>query len=126
VPEYKSLVTLAERAVTESLNQQQRMISLNTLGVILYRAGRYQEAIDRLDERVAVGEALGAPVDWVFLAMAHHRLGHKAEANRWLDKFRAWKVPDLRSSKDLWNELEILLFAREVEALLREEAQKKK
>jgi tetratricopeptide (TPR) repeat protein len=126
VPEYKSLVTLAERAVKEPLNEQQRRVHLNTLGVILFRAGRYQEAIDRLEERVAAGEVPGAPVDWVFLAMAHHRLGHKLEANRWLDKFRVYKVRDLRISKDLWNDMEILLFAREVEALLREEAAKKK
>jgi hypothetical protein len=75
-----------------------------------------------LNERVAAGEAAGATVDWVFLAMAHHRLGHKAEAKCWLDKFRAYKVPDLQTTKDLWNDLEIVLFSREIEALLREEA----
>jgi serine/threonine protein kinase/WD40 repeat protein/tetratricopeptide (TPR) repeat protein len=126
VTDYKGLVALAERAVKEHLNEQQRVIALNTLGVILYRAGRYQEAIDRLHERVKAGAAAGAPVDWVFLAMAHHRLGHKSEANRWLEKLRAHKVPDLRTSSDLWNDLEIPLFTREVEALLREEVEKKK
>jgi serine/threonine protein kinase/WD40 repeat protein len=118
VPDYKSLVTLAERALKEPWNEQQRLVHLNTLGVILFRAGRYQEAIDRLNERVNAGEATGAPVDWVFLAMAHHRLGNKAEAKRWLEKFRANKVPDYRTSRDLWNDLEIRFFAREVEALL--------
>ena len=31
---------------------------------------------------IAGGEAL----DWIFLAMAHHRLGHAEEARKWLDK----------------------------------------
>jgi WD40 repeat protein/tetratricopeptide (TPR) repeat protein len=119
------LVALAKRAVKEARNEQQRMISLNTLGVILYRAGRYQEAIDRLNERVKAGAAAGAPVDWVFLAMAHLRLGHRAEANRWLEKLRTHKTPDLRVSTDLWNDLETVLFTREVEALPREVAEKK-
>jgi serine/threonine protein kinase/WD40 repeat protein/tetratricopeptide (TPR) repeat protein len=126
VTDYKRLVALAERAVKEPGNEQQRLIHLNTLGVILYRAGRYQEAIDRLNEHVQAGAAAGASIDWVFLAMAHHRLGHKPEAKRSLEKFRAHKVPDVRVSNDLWNDLEIVLFTREVEALLREEAEKKK
>ena len=33
------------------------------------------------------------------------QIAPKAEANRWLEKFRAYKVPDLRTSKDLWNDL---------------------
>jgi tetratricopeptide (TPR) repeat protein len=126
VSDYTSLVTLAERAVKETRDEQQRLVHLNTLGVILFRAGRYQEAIDRLNERVKAGEGTGAPVDWVFLAMAHHRLGNKEEAKRWLDRFRAQKLPDLRNSKDLWNDLEILLFAREAEARFRAEAEEKK
>src|SRR5207248_7932830 len=59
VPEYDSLVALAERAVKEPRNEQARVVHLNTLGVILFRAGRYQEAVDRLNERVAAGDAPG-------------------------------------------------------------------
>jgi serine/threonine protein kinase/WD40 repeat protein/tetratricopeptide (TPR) repeat protein len=125
VTDYESLAALAERAVKEARNEQQRMIHLNTLGVILYRAGRYQEAIGRFDERVKAGAAAGAQVDWVFLAMAHHRLGHRTEANRWLEKLRTYKTPDIRTSKDLWNDLEIVLFTRELEVLPREAAEKK-
>ena len=29
-----------------------------------------------------------SPEDWAFLAMAHHRLGHRDEARRWLDRLR--------------------------------------
>ena len=32
----------------------------------------------------------GDPYDWLFLAMARHRLGDAAEARRWLDRSLAW------------------------------------
>ena len=53
------------------------------LGMALYRAGRFQEAAQRLevgykdDPRVAFE---------YFLAMTHRRLGHAAEARKWLDQ----------------------------------------
>jgi hypothetical protein len=70
VTNYESLVALAERALTEARDEQQRMLHLNTLGIILYGAGRYREAIHRLNKRVKADAAAGAPVDWAFLAMA--------------------------------------------------------
>jgi hypothetical protein len=119
VTNYESLVALAERALTEARDEQQRMIHQNTLGVIQYGAGRYQEAIDRWNQRVKADAAAGAPVDWVFLAMAHHRLGHRPEADRWREK--------LRASNDLWwNDLEIVLLTREMGVLLRVEMKNRK
>ncbi|HEV3260898.1 MAG TPA: hypothetical protein VG013_28865, partial [Gemmataceae bacterium] len=32
----------------------------------------------------------GQVVNWLVLAMAHHRLGHADEARRWLDKADQW------------------------------------
>ena len=58
--------------------------------------------------------------------MAHHRLGHKAESNQWLDKFRRYKVPDLWTANDPWNDLELLLFSRKVETIRREEGENTK
>src|SRR5262245_13920490 len=63
---------------------------LNTLGAALYRAGRYDEAIRRLEEGIRLQGGESLPVDWAFLAMAHHRLGHRAEARRWLDRLRQY------------------------------------
>src|SRR5262249_11079900 len=51
------------------------------LGLALYRAGRFEEAIQRLVE--GQEEAMGWPV----LAMAHHRLGQKEKAREWLEKY---------------------------------------
>jgi tetratricopeptide (TPR) repeat protein len=58
----------------------------NTLGAVLYRAGRYADAVKRLEEAIKVHGKGGTAGDWVFLALAHHRLGHAEEARRWLDK----------------------------------------
>ena len=89
---------------------------LNTLGAALYRAGRFDEAIRRLEEAIRLRGGDGLPQDWAFLAMAHHRLGHRDEARRWLDRLR-----DHQPSTDpdqFWNELEIRLLRSEAEAVI--------
>ena len=57
---------------------------LNTLGALLYRAGRFKEATQQLDRAVETGDAGATPYDVYFLAMTHQRLGHAEEARRWL------------------------------------------
>ena len=52
----------------------------------------------------------------MFLAMAHHRLGHHDEARRWLDRFRD-RSPILDPS-EFWDELEIRLLRTEAEAVV--------
>jgi hypothetical protein len=53
----------------------------------------------------------------VFLAMAHHQLGHDTEARRWLDRLRAHRPNE--NPDAFWNELEIRPLRREAEAVLR-------
>jgi hypothetical protein len=77
------------------------------LGAALYRAGRIDEAIARLDESVQAFGG-GVPQDWVFLAMAHHRKGRTDEARRWLEKARAGAKDD-RGARILLREAESLL-----------------
>jgi tetratricopeptide (TPR) repeat protein len=99
---------------------------LNTLGVALYRAGKYAEAVTRLDQAVQASRQGGMLQDWLFLAMAHYRLGHTDEARKWLKK-AADEIDRLGSAGDpggtsplpWWtNRLEYQLFRREAERVV--------
>jgi hypothetical protein len=57
---------------------------LSTLGAILYRAGRLSDAIEQLNRSVTAHRDGGTQFDAIFLAMAHHQLGHTEEARTWL------------------------------------------
>jgi tetratricopeptide (TPR) repeat protein len=72
------------------------------MGGLLYRAGDYQAAIDTLHEAMKLKQDTpddsgasnkpvdhdkdGTALDWVVLAMAHFRLGHQQEAEKWLEQ----------------------------------------
>jgi tetratricopeptide (TPR) repeat protein len=116
IADRESPVRLAEaglRNVTESGKSS----LLNTLGAALYRAGRYDEAIRRLEEAIqARGGGQGNATDWPFLAMAHHRKGNREEARRWLERladYRTSEEPN-RFSYDLL----IRLLRSEAEAVV--------
>jgi tetratricopeptide (TPR) repeat protein len=93
-----------------------RHLFLNTLGALLYRAGRHQGAIDRLMEGIKARSGREVPQDWAFLAMAAHKLGRREEALRWMKKLREWRgVP---SEKAFWDNLEIEVLRDEAEEIL--------
>jgi tetratricopeptide (TPR) repeat protein len=99
---------------------------LHTLGAALYRAGRFKESIEKLEHAIKVQGGLGGASAWLFLAMAHHRLGHAGEAAKWLGKAVRWI--DSETQKDRnglaaaalpWDQrLELKLLRSEAEALL--------
>ena len=110
-------VQMAEKALAGYPPDQKRL-ALNTLGAALYRAGRIDEAIARLDESVKASGGVGVPQDWAFLAMAHHKKGNDDEARRWLEKLRSHKADEKAGlSTDV---VECRIFLKEAEALLRE------
>jgi tetratricopeptide (TPR) repeat protein len=78
--DYSEVVRLAEQAVASSPVSGR----LNTLGAILYRAGRFESSVRQLMRAVEAGGGDGTPHDALFLAMAHHQLGHAEEARHWL------------------------------------------
>jgi tetratricopeptide (TPR) repeat protein len=108
-------VRLAERAVNGA-PEAAKPTYLNTLGAALYRAGRFQEAISRLEEDIRKRGGESLPQDWTFLALAHHQLGHHVEARAFLDQFRTYRSSE--SEGAYWNELEIRLLRREAEAVI--------
>jgi tetratricopeptide (TPR) repeat protein len=87
VNNYDSPIALAVKAVETEPESNQFVI---TLGAILHRAGRYQEALDKLtelDRRLSEPNAKAnssRAYTWYFLAMTHQALGNAEEAKRWL------------------------------------------
>ncbi|MGA9924558.1 MAG: tetratricopeptide repeat protein, partial [Isosphaeraceae bacterium] len=65
-------------------------VYLNTRGVVLYRAGQYAEAVTTLEKSLKAGQGQFDGFDLFFQAMAHHRLGHREEARRCLDRAIEW------------------------------------
>ena len=63
------------------------------LGLAEFRAGRYEGAVERLEESLKLGTTwASAPLNYPVLAMAHHRLRHGDESRRWLEKRTAGEV----------------------------------
>jgi tetratricopeptide (TPR) repeat protein len=99
VNDFSIPLALAEQAA----HRDPKSISfLNALGGILYRAGRAEEAVERLTEAAGLIEDPTSPAKsspaytWYFLAMAHQAAGHHEEAKRWLAKAVEWTDEALR------------------------------
>ena len=106
---------LAELA-TKGFPTDEKHLALNTLGAALYRAGRFEEAIRRLEEALESRKGKVEPLDWSFLAMAHHCLGHREEARGWLKRLRGHRPSG--APNQFWDELEIRLLRSEAEAVI--------
>jgi tetratricopeptide (TPR) repeat protein len=107
-------VQLAEVAL-KGAPETSKANHLIALGAALYRAGRYDEAVRRLEESLQHPSSESRHESSAFLAMARHRLGHRDEARRWLDRLQSYQ-PD--SDRGFWSELETRLLRREAEAVI--------
>jgi WD40 repeat protein len=117
VADFKAPVRLAEAALAGYPGKgRERSDVLKTLGAALYRAGQFEEAIRRLDESIQIRGDGGDPRAFAFLALAHHRLGHRDDVERWLDKLVACRPKEgfVFSSDDA----EIRILHREAESLI--------
>ena len=63
---------------------------LNTVGVVMYRAMRYEEAIVILERSLRADRGRVDGYNSFFLAMAHHRLGSRARARERFDEGIRW------------------------------------
>jgi tetratricopeptide (TPR) repeat protein/WD40 repeat protein len=106
-------VALARRAVAMAPGEQ---VSLNTLGVALYRAGQYDEAISILEQILAVGKGEYDAYDLFFLAMAHHRLGQATQSRACYDRAVRWLSE--RKNLPARDVTELTRFRAEAEAVL--------
>ncbi len=90
--------------------------SLNTLGVALYRAGKFAEAITTLEKSLDAGKGQFDAFDLFFVAMAHHRLGHRSEARARYDRAVRWAGSERAFPRNAAQELAD--FRVEAEAVL--------
>jgi tetratricopeptide (TPR) repeat protein len=89
VEDFNRLVELAEFAIEEG---EKTVQNLTSLGAILYRSGRLDEAVQKLRDLATEWEqGTELPTEtspaytWFFLAMAHHILGHADESQRYFE-----------------------------------------
>ena len=111
-------VQMAEKCLAASEPaERQKSGALFLLGITLYRAGRIDEAIARLEmsEKSYGKESPPNPELWIYLAMAHHKKGNADEARRWLEKARSHKPA---KPKKVLKDLKDRLLLKEAEELL--------
>ena len=130
VDDYATVLAFATKAVEAQPDSDQ---FLNTLGAILYRAGRHDEAIERLTEldrrrETADGAVQSSPAyTWYFLAMAHQKAGNVEQAREYLNKANQRTDEEFadKEKPPAWNRRATLeLLRKEAEALLGTDDQK--
>ena len=121
-------MSLPGRLAEKELQDSREFWSLTEQGALAYRAGRFQEAVPLLERSLRANPKPGAAVlNWLWLALAHQRLGKAEEARRWLGKAQAWLdqygdgMPARAEAEvglHLHNWLEAHVLRREAEALI--------
>jgi WD40 repeat protein/tetratricopeptide (TPR) repeat protein len=90
---------------------------LTTAGALAYRRGNFKQAVALLVETRKEYGTEGSAWDWLFLAMAHQRLGQRDEARQWLR--RAAEGADRAAGDLAWDRrLELQILRREAETLV--------
>src|SRR5262249_53239156 len=90
----------------------------NTLGAAHYRAGDWKAAVAALDKAVALRQG-GDAFDWLFLAMAHRKLGNHDEAPRSDNQAPQWLEKNQKSlENDKVQAEELRRFRKEAEEVL--------
>jgi hypothetical protein len=90
---------------------------VSTHGVLLYRLGRYEEALElltRSDADDSQTQSGGSLRDLAFIAMAHYRLGHEEQAQATLARLR-----EIMKAPEFYGMEEAQGFLAEAEALFR-------
>jgi serine/threonine-protein kinase len=116
-------------AEAELKNYAGQFWALTEQGALHYRAGRFPEAAAAFERSLRASARPGqAVLNWLWLALAQHRLGKAEEARRWLDKASEWLdqyrdgLPARAEGElglHLHNWLEAHVLCREAEAMVR-------
>ncbi len=66
------------------------MLATHTLGMLDYRAGRWDDAVETLTRATQLKRNPAYPIEALLLAMAFHHKGEAAQAHEWVDRYMAW------------------------------------
>jgi tetratricopeptide (TPR) repeat protein len=83
----EQIVSLARRALKLKPDDYS---ATNTLGAALYRAGRYQEALETLERAIALHGGGGLGFDMLLMALVKQALGQADEAREWCKRGVRW------------------------------------
>jgi tetratricopeptide (TPR) repeat protein len=86
VDHFKEALGLAKKAVKTTPTAGNYW---GTLGIAHYRLGQWSDALAAF-QQAAKHRNGGDGLDWLFLAMAHGRLGEKEQGRKWYDKGVEW------------------------------------
>jgi len=123
-----NLIEMAEKAVTIHPRTQAYLLPVC---LVLFRAGRYQEVIQRLEGELSKPVKTSSESNfwpngaYALLAMVHARLGHAEKAHQYWDKAKPI-IQDLLTEQQparllSWGErLELTLLSREAEQLVKD------
>lgn len=100
----------------KDVHLRMRHTYLNTRGALLFRAGRFEDAVKTLREGMRPHPDGGEFHDWLFLALAEHRLGHADAAKEAASKTRALQAK--LNPRAVWDTAEVELLAAELNAAL--------
>jgi serine/threonine protein kinase/WD40 repeat protein/tetratricopeptide (TPR) repeat protein len=99
----------------DGLRREQHLF-LSARGALLYRAGRCEEAARSLREALPYHAKGGDFPNWLFLALAEHRLGHADAAGKAAARARAAQAGFKPNT--VWERAELELLAAELDAAL--------
>src|SRR5260370_23302325 len=83
----KKALALAQRAVRIPPEDTDRR---NTLGVVLYRLGQFDGAVDSLRQAIHYNRGEATAHDLFFLAMSYHQLGENEQTRKCYDRALHW------------------------------------
>ncbi len=114
IRDVKQAEILARRAVASAPDQA---IYLNTLGVALYRMGKYAEGITALEKSLSQNPSFNQPYDLLFLAMCHAQLGDSEKARQCQNRASQLMEAHGNGQSKAWHE-ELNEFSNETVATL--------
>jgi len=86
VDHFEEALELAKKAVKATPTAGNYWI---TLGIAHYRVEQWSDALTAFQQAAKLRDG-GDGLDWLFLAMAHGRLGEKEQGRKWYDQGVAW------------------------------------